>query len=59
MLDVVARYRELGCVDIPVSASKVEGGRARGYRVRACRLVWSWGLEPLALCILGFLFCTR
>ncbi|PRW60044.1 DNA-directed RNA polymerase I subunit RPA49 [Chlorella sorokiniana] len=33
VLDVVARYRELGCVDIPVSASKAEGGRSRGYRI--------------------------
>lgn len=43
MLDVVARYRELGCVDIPVSASKVEGGRARGYRVRALQAGLGWG----------------
>ena len=41
VLDVVARYRELGCVDIPVSASKAEGGRARGYRVRFL----TWGTQ--------------
>jgi len=55
VLDVVARYRELGCVDIPVSASKVEGGRARGYRVRgrdgaesSCvvKLVWAVHSAP-------------
>lgn len=33
-MDLVQRYRELGCVDVAVTATTPEGGRTRGYRVR-------------------------
>lgn len=38
--ELVARYRELGCVDIVVNAATAEGGRSRGWRVSRCR--WGW-----------------
>lgn len=31
--EVVQRYRELGCVDVPVSAASAEGTRTRSYRI--------------------------
>ena len=33
--DVVQRYRELGCLDVPVSATSPEGVRTKGHRVSA------------------------
>jgi hypothetical protein len=32
-MDLVQRYRELGCVDVAVTATTPEGGRTRGYRI--------------------------